>query len=173
MRRILGTACLMVIAGLSLAADDAKRDDQPVSDQDFVMKAASGGLFEVQSSTLAKEAAKDEAAKKFAERMIADHTKANEELMAAAKKANIDVPKKLADPHQKMLDDLSKRKGAEFDAAYWQSQVKAHDEAVALFTNASKNVKNAELKAFAEKTLPTIKEHQEHAKKHASERKDQ
>lgn len=167
MRCILMAACWTVVTGLSLA-DDAKRDDPPVGDQDFVMKAASGGMFEVQSSTLAKDSAKDEAAKKFAERMVADHSKANEELMAAAKKANIEVPKKLADPHQKMLDELSKRKGAEFDAAYWQSQVKAHDEAVALFTNASKNLKNADLKAFAEKTLPTIKEHQQHLKKNVT-----
>jgi putative membrane protein len=61
----------------------------------------------------------------------------------------------------------SAAKGADFDKTYIQTQVAAHDEAVVLFSNAGKNAKNPGLKAFAEKTLPTIKEHHEHARKHA------
>ncbi|MBN9522876.1 DUF4142 domain-containing protein [bacterium] len=159
--------------GLSAAAlarhpDSPRPPDAPpkaVSDADFVTKAASGGMFEVQSSKMATEMAKKAECKAFAEKMIADHSKLNDELKAAAGKAGIAVPSTLAAHHEKMLADL---KGArDFDAAYLSAQVKAHEEAVALFTAASASVKDPGLREFATKSLPALKTHLEHAKKHA------
>lgn len=145
--------------------DQERRDDQkPISDEQFVMKAASGGMYEVESSKLAKERATNKDVKSFAEQMIADHTKANKELMEAAKGAGTVVAGKMDEHHQKMLEQLKGIKGSEFDTRYIEQQVKAHEESVSLFTNASKNLKNPELKKFAEKTLPTLKKHQEHVK---------
>ncbi|MDY3558086.1 DUF4142 domain-containing protein [Gemmata sp. JC673] len=161
MRRL--AAVLVLFAGGTALGDDAK----PITDAEFVTKAASGGLFEVESSKLAKESATSPEAKKFAERMIADHEKANKELMGAAKKAGLEVPTKMSAEHQKLLDQVKAAKGADFDKAYMAAQVTAHDEAVALFSGATKGVKDPGLKAFAVKTLPVIKEHQEHAKKHS------
>lgn len=162
----------LLLGGAALADDkqsgDKQADAKPLTDAEFVTKAASGGLFEVESSKLAKDAGSSAEVKKFAERMVTDHEKANAELKEAAKKANLDMPAKMTDDHQKLLDKVKAAKGAEFDKAYMAAQVTAHDEAVALFTNAAKNVKDPGLKAFAEKTLPVIKEHQDHAKKHAT-----
>jgi len=157
----------MLAMAAAASGDDKKADEKPVSDEEFVIKAASGGVFEVESGKLAKDAAKSADVKKFAEKMVTDHEKANKELVEVAKKTGLGIPVKLLDHHQKMLETVKGGTGDGFDRAYMDTQVKAHEEAVALFANASKNVKNADLKAFAEKTLPTIKEHYEHAKKHA------
>ena len=164
----LFAVALGLCVGAAVAQDrkDTKGGDKPVTDAEFVIKAASGGMFEVESSKLAKDSATGDV-KKFAEKMIEDHGKANKELEAAAKKAGHGLPTKMLDDHQKLLDKVKMAKGKDFDRAYMDAQVKAHEEAVGLFTSASKSVKDAGLKAFAEKTLPTIKEHYEHAKKHA------
>lgn len=167
--RIAGLVLALTVGATAVAQDkqDKKGGDAPVTDEAFVIKAASGGMFEVESSKLAKASAKADDVKKFAEKMITDHEKANKELTEIAKKANLGLPTKLLDEHQKLLDQVKNAKGEGFDRAYMDTQVKAHEEAVDLFSSASKSLKNAELKAFAEKTLPVIKEHYEHAKKHA------
>ena len=164
--RIAAAAVTLALCVAVTQAQDRKIDEKPVTDAEFVIKAASGGMFEVESSRLAKDAAESGEVKKFAEQMITDHEKANKELMEAAKKANVGLPTKMLDEHQKMLEKVQAAKGAEFDRTYMTTQVAAHEEAVALFSNAAKNVKDPGLKAFAEKTLPVIKEHYEHAKKH-------
>lgn len=163
----IAAVALVLLLGAASRGEDKKPDAKPVSDEEFVIKAASGGMFEVESSKLAKSAAGSADVKKFAEMMVTDHEKANKELMEVAKKANLGIPVKMLDEHQKLLDKVKGASGGEFDRTYMEAQVKAHEEAVALFSNAAKNVKNPDLKAFAEKTLPTIKEHYEHAQKHA------
>lgn len=163
----LSALAAFLVAGAALADDAKPADkDRPVTDAEFVKKAASGGLFEVKSSELAKTNATAAEVKKFAAEMIADHSKANKELAAAAKKAGLEVPKALTEHDQKLLDKVKAAKGAGFDKAYMDAQVKAHEAAVKLFENGSKNLTDAGLKAFAEKTLPTIKEHYKHAKHH-------
>jgi putative membrane protein len=162
----IAAVALALALGAAATAQDNKTDVKPVTDAEFVIKAASGGMFEVESSRLAKDAAKSDEVKKFAEKMIADHEKANKELMEVAKKANLGLPVKMLDEHQKMLDRVKGAKGEGFDKAYMETQVAAHDEAVTLFTSAAKGVRDPGLKAFAEKTLPAIKEHHEHAKHH-------
>jgi putative membrane protein len=157
------TAAFALLLGGAVLAEDK----QPIADAEFVTKAASGGMFEVESSKLARDGAASSEVKKFADQMIADHGKANKELMELAKKVGLDVPAKMLDPDQKLYDKVKAAKGAEFDKVYMDAQVKAHDDAVELFNNAAKNAKDPGLKAFAEKTLPVIKSHQEHAKKHA------
>ena len=163
----LSAACTLAF-GLGVSADDkdapaGKGEDKPLTDAEFVKMAASGGMFEVQSGEIAKERGSAEV-KKFADKMIADHGKANKELAAAAKKAGIEVPEKLTADDQKMLDQIKQVRGSEFSMIYMKMQVKAHENTVKLLENGAKNLKDAGLKAFAEKTLPTIKEHLKHAK---------
>lgn len=176
MRRLFrpcAAACLFALGFAAVtAADDAKSPadtgkEKMITDAEFVKMAASGGMFEVKSSELAKERAGSAEVKKFADEMIADHGKANKELEAAAKKAGIPVPKELTPDDQKLMDMVKQAKGGEFDMAYMKAQVKGHVNTVKLLENGSKNLKDAGLKAFAEKTLPVVKGHLEHAKKHS------
>lgn len=166
--RLFGAALVLGFAGWAGADDTksgSKADSAPITDDQFVIKAASSGMHEVEISNLAKTQATSPDVKRFAERMVTDHTKANKELIEAAKNTGTVAPVKMLEEHQKMVEKFRALKGAEFDKMYAQHAVESHQKSVDLFTNASKNVKDANLRAFAEKTLPVIKEHLEMAKK--------
>lgn len=132
------------------------------ADQNFVTKAAIGGMFEVQSSELANSKAQSAEVKSFAKQMIKDHGKANKELGSLAKDRGAEVPKALDAKHAAELQKLEGLQGAEFDKAYIQAQRAGHKEAVGLFQSYSGSNGDAQLTAWAGKTLPTLKEHQSH-----------
>ena len=167
------TRATRLLAGLALltgllaaqAQDRKSEDTRPFDDQEFVKTAASAGMHEVELSKLAVTKARSDEVKKFAQKMVDDHSKANEELKAAAKQASLTVPDKMLDKHQKHVDEFKEYKGDNFDADYIKHTLKDHEESVALFGRAEKEAKNAQIKAFATKTLPVIKEHLEMAKK--------
>jgi len=154
---LAGTAVLALLMPAQ-AADTA---------QDFVNKAAVGGMFEVDSSKLAETTAKDSAVKDFAALMVKDHTAANSKLSGLAGEQKLTVPSALDEKHQAVLDQLKADTSA-FDQSYIKAQKDAHTEAVTLFEDYSKDGDNEALKAFAAETLPTLKMHQEHVEKLAS-----
>ena len=127
--------------------------------QQFVHKAASSGKAEVQLGKMAKEQAASPDVQQFGQRMVTDHTKANEELMAIAQDKNIDVPTKMDTKHQQTAEALAKLNGASFDRAYMRHMVEDHEKAVQLFSKEAQQGKDADLKAFAAKTLPILQEH--------------
>ncbi|MGI4020064.1 MAG: DUF4142 domain-containing protein [Janthinobacterium lividum] len=129
-------------------------------DSDFAVKAGNGGMAEVALAQLAQQKATSPDVKSFAAQMITDHTKANEKLMALAKQKNVTLPAAVSNDEQKIMDDLSKKSGKDFDKGYVDAMVEDHDKDVKLFTDASKDLKDADLKAFATTTLPTLKMHQ-------------
>ncbi|GGB24395.1 MULTISPECIES: DUF4142 domain-containing protein [Mucilaginibacter] len=135
--------------GIAVTADDAK----------FATEAANAGLAEVAVGQLASEKATNAKVKDFAKMMVTDHSKANDELMAIAKTKNITLPSAPDDEHQKMKADLAAKSGADFDKDYVDAMVKGHKKVESLFEDASKNCKDADLKAFAAKTLPVIQHH--------------
>ena len=132
------------------------------STRDFVSKAAISNMYEIETSKLAlKNASKDEV-KAFAQKMIDDHTKAGEELKGTLAGADEEsAPQVLDATHKASLDALAKKAGADFDKGYIAEQKNAHDDAVELFTDYSTTGDEANLKAFATKTLPTLRAHQQ------------
>ena len=134
-------------------------------DRTFVQKAAVAGMFEVESAKVAKDKATSPDLKEFADKMITDHTKANDDLMAIAKQKNVDVPSSLDAEHQAKLDALSKLSGAAFDRTYKQQQTAGHDKVLALMTKEAKTGQDADLKAFAQKYDSVIAEHDHMVKK--------
>jgi putative membrane protein len=128
-------------------------------DADFATKAGDGGMAEVAYAKLALQKATSAKVKEFAQAMITDHTKANTELMAVAQTKNITLPAAPSAEHQKMATDAAAKSGAEFDKQYVNDMVADHKEDVSLFEKASTDCKDPELKAFAAKTLPTLKMH--------------
>lgn len=129
----------------------------------FVPLAAVSNMFEIQSSEIALEKSQDEGVQQFAQKMIDDHTKASEDMMAALQESGADVqpPAALDERHQEMIRQLEGLSGAEFDQAYVQMQDRAHQEAVALFSSYAENGEDGPLKTFAEQTLPTLQNHKE------------
>ncbi len=145
--------------------EDQKPAQKPFDDTEFVKMAASDGMHEVMLGKLGAEKARSADVKKFAERMVADHTKECDELKAADKEAGIPVPEQLSDKHQKHVDKFKENKRNNFDSDYMKHMAKDHEEAVALFKKVSKEAKDPSLRDFATKTLPTIQSHLEVAKK--------
>jgi putative membrane protein len=126
----------------------------------FVMQAAEGGTMEVAKGKLAAQKGAHEGVKQFGQKMVDDHSKVNDELKTIAGAKHITLPGEM--PHSPMhatLAKLEKLEGAAFDRAYVEDQIRDHQKTIALFEREVKTGKDAELKAFAEKTLPTLKEH--------------
>ncbi|GAB3248932.1 DUF4142 domain-containing protein [Larkinella harenae] len=133
--------------------------DMPEDDSEFAIKAASGGMMEVELGKMAEQKAQNQKVKEFGAMMAADHSKANEELKALAASKNITIPATLSEDHQKHVDELSKLSGAEFDKEYVKLMVDDHKEDIDLFKDASFSAKDPDVKAFAGKTLPTLQKH--------------
>jgi putative membrane protein len=161
MVRTSGLVALLFALAPASRGDDTK----PFTDAEFVKDAASGGMLEVELGKVAAAKAKNADVKAFAERMVKDHSAANEKLKAAAKAAGHTAPTELNDKHQKTLDKFKDYKGTDFDKDYVECMVKDHEEAAKAFEKASKEAKDAGLKRFAADTLPVVKQHLEVAKK--------
>jgi putative membrane protein len=129
------------------------------ADNSFVMEAAKGGMAEVQMGTLARDKASNADVKKFGQRMVDDHSKANDELKAIAAAKGVTLPASLDASHQAVYDRISKLNGAAFDKAYMKDMVSDHKKDVAEFRKQSQSGRDPEIKAFAAKTLPTLEEH--------------
>jgi putative membrane protein len=214
---------------------NAKQNDSRLSSSDrrFVNEAAEAGMAEVAHGQLAAQRATNQEVKTFAQRMVDDHTKANQELMQLAMSKGITLPNQqssmksgrtdstsatsghqsgstsatsgqqsgststrsgqqsgststtsgqqsgttsttggqmteeqsqLKGKHREAMDKLAKLSGADFDREYMRNQVKDHEKAVALFERQANSGSDADLKAFATKTLPTLREHHQMAR---------
>jgi putative membrane protein len=162
MRKFLGCLAALALAfGMAAGRDD---DKGPLTDEGFVLKASEGGMAEVMAGKLAAKRASDAEVKEFAEKMVKDHSKANKELASLAGKKGFKVAKEVGEKHKAMAEKLAKLSGAAFDREYMAGMVKDHEMTVALFEKQGKSGKDEDLKDWAEKTLPTIKEHLKMAK---------
>lgn len=143
---------------------EAKDSTEVLDDTKFAVKAANGGLMEVQLGKLAQTKGTSPKVIEFAKMMVEDHSKANKELMAIAGAKTITLPAILDNKTQKDYNDLAKLNKGEFDKAYTDYMVKDHKEDIDAFEKEAKDGKVAELKAFAAKTVPILKHHLEMAK---------
>ncbi len=136
---------------------------------DFVKEAAVSDMFEIQSSQLAQERG-NTSEKPFAATMIKDHQKTSEELkaMVAGGDLKAELPTALDSSHQSKLDKLKSLDGADFSSRYDSDQLSGHKDAVSLFERYAKGGDDPKLKAWAEKTLPTLRQHLEMAQSLAS-----
>ena len=137
----------------------ARTEAKASPDQQFVTNVARDGMAEVELGRLASEKASNDQVKQFAQRMVDDHGKANDELKKLAADKNITLPSETDAKHKATIDRLSKLSGEAFDKAYTQEMVAGHKKAVSAFKNESKSGKDAEVKAWAAKTLPTLEDH--------------
>ena len=127
----------------------------------FMNAAAPGGMAEVELGKLAAGKAENAEVKAFAQKMVEDHSKAGEDLKQLAAQKKVSLPPDLMPAHTQLMEKLSKLSGAEFDKEYVKAMVADHNKDVTAFESASKTAGDADLKAFATKTLPTLKMHLE------------
>jgi putative membrane protein len=134
------------------------------TDEHFVKAAAEGGLAEVELGNLAERKANNPEVKKFAERMVKDHTKANDELKEVATSKGMTLPHRLNVKDEATKQKLSTLSGDQFDKAYMSDMVTDHTKDVAAFQHESSNATDPAVKHFALQTLPTLEDHLKEAK---------
>ena len=150
-------AASSAMAAPSGAMTPSAKSATPAADKMFAMQAAKGGMGEVALGQLAQQKAGSDAVKQFATHMVDDHTQANDELKQLASTKNITLP--ATPPMDAKAKKLESMSGAAFDKAYMAMMLDDHKKTIALFQKESTSGKDPDLKAFATKTLPTLKGH--------------
>ena len=172
-RLLAGSALPLVLAAMTvtptMAADPpAKQAAAPATPATptFLANTAVANLFEIETSKLALTKTKSEKVKSFANWMVTDHTGAGTKFKQAVTEAKLTAPADRLDAkHQALLDDLKKKDGATFDAAYIKAQTDGHVETVGMFEAYATGGDNSRMKQFANDMLPTLKKHLEEVSK--------
>jgi putative membrane protein len=181
MRRILSSLVAVSFAGVMTLAASAQtgmqsgQDSQDpnhsmsnaktspagmtMADETFLKKAAQGGMAEVELGQLAVQKASSDQVKQFGQRMVDDHSKANDQLKQLAQQEHVKLPTQPSAKDKATKAKLENLSGKEFDEAYMSDMLKDHKKDVAEFERESKNAKDPAVKDFAEQTLPTLREH--------------
>ncbi len=163
-------------AALALSAAIAQTNDSPEpkpspdsskasaaglskADATFIKKAASGGMAEVEFGRLATDKASKPEVKQFGQRMIDDHSKANDQLKQVAAEKHVTLPQSISAKDKATKAKLEALSGEEFDRAYMEGMVKDHKQDVAEFQRASKSALDPQIKDWASQTLPTLQDH--------------
>lgn len=156
-------ATQMPAQGQMGAQGQAQKPKLSQKDKTFAKEAAMDGMLEVELGRLAQQNADHDQVKQFGTRMVQDHGAANQELMTTLAATDMTAPQQLDQKHKKMIDRLSKMRGAEFDRTYMRQMVEDHNKDVKTFRQAAQNLGDPDLKAFAQKALPTLEQHQQMA----------
>jgi len=141
------------------AALKALQEEQITDPTVFVKSAALGELTQMELAKLARSKSQDANIRSFAARMLDDHDAIHIELTTIAKRKDFDVPVSLVYQDEQMVEQAAEITGAQFDAWYARQMITEYEKASALF-RAAANMEDAELSAFAKKTLPALDEHQ-------------
>jgi putative membrane protein len=147
---------MYLLATASAAQQPAQ---QGTTDHEFAMKASAANLAEVNMGKLALEKSGNADVKKFAEHMVKDHGKANKDLNHILDQQRLQPASTMDPKHEALATRMSALSGEAFDHSFAQHMVQDHKEAISLFENEAKHGQDSALKAFAQKTLPTLREH--------------
>ena len=150
-----------IATGLALA-QGAAAIDLSDDDQRFLRKAGESGMLEMQASELAVQKAENPEVKRYAEMMIKDHGAVDQELKALAQRKGFQLPVELEGGKLRLMENLRQLEGAAFDEEYADEvAVDAHEDTVELFEDAAEDADDDEVRAFAAKHLPALKNHLE------------
>jgi putative membrane protein len=141
---------------VAIAQNDANR---MTADNSFAAKAAQANMAEVKLGQLAEQHAENSNVKSFAQRMIDDHSKNLDQLKQVAEHKGITLPTDISAKDQATYDQLSRLNGAAFDKAYTRDMVSDHENDISEFRQEANHGTDADLKAYANQTLPTLEEH--------------
>jgi putative membrane protein len=155
---LLATGLWLYSGGAALQAAPSSGKVHPMTKR-FMTKAAQDSMAEVELGKLAQEKGQGAEVKNYGQKLVSDHTKANDELKALASDKGVTLPTSLGAEHKATKARLEKLSGAAFDRAFRDVMVADHQKAVALFRKQAHSGKDRDVKAWAAKTLPTLEEH--------------
>jgi putative membrane protein len=148
------TKILALVLVLPVAAFAASNPDAS-----FYKDAAEAGIFEVDAGHMAQEKGNSQQVKDFGSMMVKDHSAANDKLQSIASSKNITLPTSASVAEMATEAKLKVLSGETFDKSYVKSQISAHQKAIALFHKEASSGQDADAKAFAGATLPTLRSH--------------
>lgn len=143
--------------------DDTDENDNRLTETEFVVRAANSDLFEIQTGQKASAKGSITEVRELGQHLVTDHTTSSTELKSLASQKKITIPDSLDADKKVIRDRIASKTGTAFDKEFANAQVTSHDEAINLYTEASSELQDPDLKAFATKTLPVLKMHREHA----------
>jgi len=162
------TALMLAIAvvtlGVAMSAV-AKESALPHRDAEFLKKAAADGMAEVELAQLAKRKAMREEVKEFADRMLADHSKANDEVKTLAASNGVELPTAIDRKHEKLIKKLDGLSGGDFDREYMEHMVRDHRADLKAFRHEAKAKQPNDVTEFAARTEKVIFDHLRMAQK--------
>ena len=158
---VLVAALLCATGSASMAQDTATSAQTKAFAKEFVEKAGISGLAEVEMGELGAQKATNGQVKAFAKRMVADHKKANEELQTVSKGKGLQIPSSRSAMHKATVEKFQQQDaGKNFDRAYMEQMVADHKAAVELFETAADDEKlDLDLRSYAKRILPTLRDH--------------
>jgi putative membrane protein len=151
----LVAVALLALSGPAAAQIQVMND----ADREFINKAATGSVNEVELGRIATLRAARPSVRSFGERMVMDHSRANTELAALAQSKGLALPTVLEPSQRAMRDRLNGFSGADFDRAYMSEMVRDHTEDVALCERAAEISADPDIKAWAARSLPMLQDH--------------
>jgi len=160
-RTYLRAAAVLLLGFAANLAHAAQGDD-------FLDRASANGIAEIETARMALETSQAEDVRAFAQRMLDDHTKSRQDMARLAKEKNLPLSDEATLMNKAKAMILELRDGEDFNEAYANNQVVAHEQTIELFREYARNGENAELKQFAESTLPKLEQHLQHAQELAS-----
>jgi putative membrane protein len=149
---IAAAGVLGLLAGQAMAAPSA-------ADKTFATKAAAGGIAQVELGHMAEQKAASPRVKQFGQRMVNDHSQANQELQQIARQQNLDLPTQPDSKDRTTEQRLGGMNGAAFDSAYARDMVNDHQQDIAAFRKEADSGTDPALKGFAQKYLPVLQQH--------------
>jgi putative membrane protein len=158
---LLSIPILALCAGVTgFAADTSdKQGNLSAGDMQFVRDAAHGGATEVEFGKILQQRAQSTELKKYGERLVEDHSKANDKLARIVEKKGVRVPTEPDSDQQTQLQRLSAMSGQQFDEHARQIAIRDHQGDIEKFRRASENAQDPELRQFAKDTLPVLERH--------------
>lgn len=165
--RIMGIALsALVLISVGACSGTSRSTAQTAGNPDrfFITSAGLANLAEIRTGQLATERATNPEVRRYAQTMIEQHRKANQELADLARQKGIDLPDRVDEAHAIDATHLTNVSAADFDREYMGLMVAEHAKAVSLFEDKARKAQDADLRAFAQRTLPALQEHLRMAK---------
>ena len=159
MSKRIHTITAAAFAGLLALTPAFAKNQLSSQDSKFIKEAAAGGMMEVELGRIATQKAASADVKSFGQRMVDDHSKANDQLKSIATQKGVTLPTTLPADMRQEMDKMSKLSGAAFDKMYMSHMLKDHKKDVAEFEKEATKASDSTLKSFVQNTLPTLREH--------------
>jgi putative membrane protein len=148
---------------LSLFVWTGCRDNDPepntLTSQEFMQRAAASDVFEIQTGQMATQEAQTQEVQQFGQQLVADHTQSSTMLRNLADQKNIALPDSMNQEQMVIRNNLRNQSGVAFDREFINAQVQAHEEAVDLYEQATREVTDQDVRGFAQQVLPKLQQH--------------